>query len=270
MDIRETLARLADRWLADAIAFLPNLLLIALILALTIMLSRRTQVWVRRLAGRTDAPPEIGELLGRMARVGILIIGVLFVLQRFGLDQEALSFIAGLGIAGIVLGFALQDIVKQFAAGVLLLMLRPFRVGDEVRIGDFAGAVVEIQLRATVLKTVDGDEVLIPNADVYTTPIINMSRYHQRRRMIALTLPATSDVERTRATLVQAISGVPGVLHDPPPSIIGTGLDDAAVKIELRFWVDERASTPEAVATAVVDLARRTIATIAEDARTPG
>jgi small-conductance mechanosensitive channel len=267
MDFRETLARLADRWLADAAAFLPNLIFIALILVLTILLSRRTQGWVRRLSGRTAAPPEIGELLGRIARISILIVGVLFVLQRFGLDQAALSFIAGLGIAGIVIGFALQDIVKQFAAGVLLLMLRPFRVGDEVRIGDFAGAVVEIQLRATVLKTVDGDEVLIPNADVYTTAIINKSRYHQRRRTIALTLPATSNVERTRAALVQAISGVPGVLRDPPPSIIGTGLADAAMQIELRFWVDERASAPDAVATAVVDVVKRTMA---EEARTPG
>jgi small conductance mechanosensitive channel len=267
MDFRETLARLLDRWFADAIAFLPNLLLIALILLLTIMLARRTQGWVRQLSGRTAAPPEIGELLGRMARVGILIIGVLFVLQRFGLDQAALSFIAGLGIAGIVIGFALQDIVKQFAAGVLLLMLRPFHVGDEVRIGAFTGAVVEIQLRATVLKTVDGDEVLIPNADVYTTAIVNMSRYHQRRRTIALTLPATSDVERTRATLVQAISGVPGVLRNPPPSIIETSLVDAAVRVELRFWVDERASAPDAVATAVVEVVRRALA---EESPTPG
>jgi small conductance mechanosensitive channel len=264
MDFRETLARILDRWVADAVAFLPNLILIALILALTIIISRRTQGWVRQLSGRTAAPPEIGELLGRMARIGILIVGILFVLQRFGLDQAALSFVAGLGIAGIVIGFALQDIVKQFAAGVLLLMLRPFRVGDEVRIGDFAGAVVEIQLRATVLKTADGDEVQIPNADVYTTAIVNMSRYHRRRRTIALSLPAGSDVERVRATLVQAISAIPGVLRDPPPTIIGTGFDEATVKIELRFWVDERASAPDAVATEVINAAMHALEDAAE------
>lgn len=265
MDIRA----LFDRWYADAVGFLPNLALIALILVLAILLSRRTQVWVRRLSARTAAPPEIGELLGRMARVGILTIGILFALQRFGLDQAALSFVAGLGIAGIVIGFALQDIVKQFAAGVLLMMLRPFRTGDEVRIGNFTGAVVEIQLRATVLKTAEGDEVLIPNADVYTTAIVNMSRYHRRRRAVALLLPAGSDIEQARAALEPAIRAVPGVLPDPAAAVLATAIDADGVKLELRFWVDERAGSPDAVATAVVGAARRALHAPDTPAATP-
>src|SRR5262245_55560218 len=156
--------------------FLPTLMWIAVALGLTIVLSRRVQGVVRRLSERTQAPREIGDLLGRIARIGILLLGLLVVLELLGWGQAALSFVAGLGIAGIVIGFALQDIVKQFAAGVLLLMLRPFRVGDQVKIGAFEGRVVEVQIRATVLKTKDGDEVMIPNADVYTNAIVNSSR----------------------------------------------------------------------------------------------
>src|SRR5215216_4653809 len=164
-------------WYQTTIRFLPNLILIAIILALTIVISRRTQGLVRRFSERTQAPPEIVDLLGRMGRFFVLAIGLLLVLGRLGLSDAVISFVAGLGIAGIVIGFALQDIVKQFAAGVLLLMLRPFRIGDDVKIGNFEGRVIQVQLRATVLKTNSGDEVLIPNADVYSTAIVNASRY---------------------------------------------------------------------------------------------
>src|SRR5262249_3279177 len=160
-------------WYQHTFDFVPNLLLIALIVATTLIISRRTQGLVQRLVGRTQAPPGVVDLLGRLARIGILALGLTLVLQQLGWSQAALGFLAGLGIVGIAIGFAIQDIVKQFAAGVLLLMLRPFSIGDNVKIGTFEGHVTQVQLRATVLKTANGDEVLIPNADVYTTAITN-------------------------------------------------------------------------------------------------
>src|SRR5262245_58524531 len=112
-------------WYQNPIDLLANLLLIVVILVATRVISRRTQAVVQGLARRTEAPSEIVDLLGRMARIGIVAVGFLLVLYRLGWSDAALSFVAGLGILGIAIGFALQDIVKQFAAGVLLLMLRP-------------------------------------------------------------------------------------------------------------------------------------------------
>jgi small-conductance mechanosensitive channel len=241
-----------DNWTNNVLNFLPTLLIILLILVATRIISRRTQGLVNRLAGRTQAPPGVVDLLGRLARFGIVALGLLLVLDRLGWSQAALSFLAGLGIVGIAIGFALQDIVKQFAAGVLLLMLRPFRIGDQVKIGEFEGQVMQVQLRATVLKTVRGDEVLIPNADVYTTAITNSSRYQQRRHDIPLTLAATTDLAQTRSALIQAVERVQGVSHNPAPAIIATGMDGQAPKLEVRFWVDEQASNVEAVKTAVI------------------
>src|SRR5262249_23866915 len=162
----------------------------------------------------------------------------------------------------LVIGFALQDIVKHFAAGVLLLMLRPFRIGDEVRIGAFVGHVQDVQLRATVLKTNDGSEVLIPNADVYNSAIVNLSRYALHRHSVALELPASLDLEHTRAALEQALGDVPGVAADPPPSVVITGLNGKAATVELRLWVDERAHLPDAVTTAALAASRRALAQI--------
>lgn len=248
---------IVNQWFDDMLRFLPTLLFIALILLLMIIISRRTQWFVQRLSGRTKAPPEIGELLGRVGRIAVLVVGTLLILGRLGLGDAVISFVAGLGIVGIVIGFALQDIVKQFAAGVLLLMLRPIRIGDEVKIGNFKGKVMEIQLRATVLKTADGDEVLIPNADVYTTPIVNESRYRVRRRVVTLKVARTIDLERVRFELQQALEKLPGVVDDPPPSVVGIEVDENVVKIELRFWVDERKNNPDALATDAIAAARR-------------
>jgi small-conductance mechanosensitive channel len=241
-----------NRWLDNAIAFLPTLLAIGVILILTRIISRRTQGLVLRMTERTQAPPEIIDLLGRLARFVVLAIGLLLVLERLNLSGPVLGFVASLGIAGIIIGFALQDIVKQFAAGVLLLMLRPFRVGDEVKIGAFEGRVTQVQLRATVLKTINGDEVLIPNADVYSTAIVNQSRYTLHRHDIALTIPPEADLGRTRSTITQAIAEVPGIAANPAPSIVATGLEGQAAKLEVRFWTDGQGNSAETVKTGVI------------------
>jgi small-conductance mechanosensitive channel len=247
-------------WYDNIIGFVPTLALIGIILIVTLVASRRTQAFVRRFTERTQAPAEIIDLLARAARLAVLAVGAILVLGQLGLDQAVFSFIASLGIAGIIIGFALQDIVKQFAAGVLLLMLRPFRVGDQVKIGAFEGRVVEVQLRATVLKTVNGDEVLIPNADVYSTAIVNHTRYDLQRYDIPLTLPPEADLARARAAIAQAIAGVPGVLANPPASVMATGLDGQLVKLEVRFWVSENGNNQDTVRTGVVAAIRRALA----------
>jgi small-conductance mechanosensitive channel len=246
-------------WYPRVVQALPNLVLIAVILLITIVLSRRTQSFVRHVSERSQAPPEIIDLFGRVARFAVVALGTLMVLDRLNLSGAVLSFIAGLGIFGIVIGFALQDIVKQFAAGVLLLMLRPFRIGDEVKIGAFEGRVMQVQLRATVLKTTGGDEVLIPNADVYSTAIVNLSRYNLRRHSIALSVPPGADLARIRAALALALAGVPGVAANPAPSIVATGLADMAVKLEARFWIDEHTNSVDLVTTGVVAALRRAL-----------
>jgi small-conductance mechanosensitive channel len=264
MEADGMVATLKD-WSQTTIDFLPSLLVIALIVVATLVIARRTQGLVQKLAGRTQAPPGVIDLLARLARIGILALGLLMVLDRLGWRQAALSFLAGLGIVGIAIGFALQDIVKQFAAGVLLLMLRPFSIGDQVKIGAFEGQVVQVHLRATVLKTVNGDEVLIPNADVYTTAITNTSRYQQRRHDISLSLMPAADLARTRAALIQAVGEVPGILDTPAPTVVATGMDGQAPKLEVRFWIDEHASDADGVKTVLMVALQQALAQPVEE-----
>jgi len=258
-------ARMGDtlnNWTQNTLSFLPHLLVIALILVAMRVIVHRTPALVQKLARRTQAPPVVVDLLVQLVRLGIVALGIFLVLDQLGWRQATLSFLAGLGIVGIAIGFALQDIVKQFAAGVLLLMLRPFNIGDHVKIGVFEGQVMQVQLRATILKTVNGDEVLIPNADVYTTAITNTSRYRLRRHDIPLSLPPTTDLAQTRAALIQAVSEIPGVVADPIPVIVATSMDEHVPKLQLRFWIDERAGDGDVdtIKTAVIVAVQRTLA----------
>jgi small-conductance mechanosensitive channel len=244
MDV-ETLIASAREWG-------PRLVTALLVAALTLFLAGRLQRLVEGITRRARGPASLGELLGRAASVTLLVLGGLVVLNVLQLGPAVFSFIAGLGIVGIILGFALQDIGRQFASGVLLLTLRPFEVGDEIKVKEFQGAVVDVRLLSIVLRSDDGREVLIPNADVYINPIVNFSRYGLQRNAVALTLPAGEGLERARARLLGVLRALEGVAAEPPPELVLTEIVDAGVRGEARFWVNNREHDGEAVRSAAV------------------
>lgn len=249
------LERLVRGWLATAVSYLPTLLLILAIILVAIIVSRRSQSLVMGMAERAKIPSDLAGLLVRAVRIGVYILAAMLILDRLQFGRAVTSFVAGLGITSIVVGFALQDIVKQFAAGILLTILRPFKVGDCIRVSGFEGHVQEIQLRATVLKTAEGDEVLIPNADVYNNALINKSRHAIRNRTLTLRAPRAVALGPLRADVLKAIAAVPGVAASPAPTLEATGLEDAAIVLALHFAVDSRTASPDTVVTQVLTCA---------------
>lgn len=245
-------------WILAAFRFLPRLILIAVILIITIYASRWLQLVVQNLSKRTKAPGDIGVLLGRMIRILVLVIGFMLVLNQLGWTQVVVGFITGLGLTGIVLGFALQDVVKQFAAGVLLMMMQPFRTGDYILVNGYAGNVVEIQMRVTVLKTSEGDEVLIPNADVYSTAVTNKSRYDVRRRTVSFKVP-DARFDAIRPHVLTAAQSVRGVAPNPAPEVVASGMDKGEIPVELQFWVDTTIGDADEIVNRVIGVLQRTL-----------
>lgn len=249
-------AALAREWFGAAVGFLPTLLLILLILLVAMFVAGRSQRVVAGVAERARLPSEMAVLAVRVVRIGVFVLAAMLILDKLQFGTAVTSFVAGLGITSIVVGFALQDIVKQFAAGVLLVVLRPFRVGECIKVNGFEGRVEEIQLRATVLKTVEGDEVFIPNADVYNNALVNKSRYHLHRSVLALHIPRGADLEKVRAGMLKAVAAVPGVVETPAPALVATALDADKISLELRVWINTHQSDPDSVMTAVIGAAR--------------
>lgn len=237
----ETLDRLWQHWGEILLTSIPRIVQAVLVLVVVLFVDDRAQRVMEREVAQRSGQRELARLLGRMARIAVLVIGVVIVLGIFQQTNLVASFIASLGVAGLVIAFALQDITKNFAAGVLLLIQRPFRLDDRIRVKDFEGTVVDITLRATALRTADGDEVLIPNADVYSGAITNLTRYPQRRITVPFTLPPGVDVDGVLSSILEEINATPALsTHSPTtpaPDIVITSVNKDGLQCLARVWV---------------------------------
>ncbi|NJN94602.1 MAG: mechanosensitive ion channel family protein [Anaerolineales bacterium] len=151
---------------------------------------------------------------------------------------DVTGFVAGLGIVGFTVGFALQDIAQNFIAGILLLIQQPFSIGDSVEVNGYGGVVTNIEIRSTTVRTWDGLLVIIPNADVYGNPITNYSKIDQRRISIIVGVAYESDLHKVDETLLAVAAGLPGVKKDPAPQVVFNEFGDPAIKATLYFWID--------------------------------
>jgi small-conductance mechanosensitive channel len=154
--------------LAQAIVWVPTVAVAFSVLLLFLVLSRLAHFGVLRVVERTRAHGPLGQLLASIARVGLLILGLVTALGTLGVN--ILGIVAGLGLTGFALGFALKDSIANLLAGVLILLYRPFEVGDRIDVGGLAGRVTHVDLRYTELDA-ESERVLVPNSKLLTDPI---------------------------------------------------------------------------------------------------
>jgi len=195
--------------------------------------------WVQRLVARgLDRVPwmdaTLKPFLARLVWWVIVIFVLVAVLNQFGVQTT--SVIAVLGAAGLAIGLALQGTLANVAAGVMLLILRPFNVGEYVDAGGDSGTVVEIGLFNTELKTFDGLCRLIPNAKIWSNTITNFSRNPTRRLDVPVGIAYGDDVNGAMALLMGVLTADGRILADPAPEVMVKELADSAVVINLRCW----------------------------------
>ena len=173
-------------------------------------------------------------LTNRIVRWSVIGLGLVLALQQAGQDVSA--FLAGLGILGFTLGFALQDVSANFISGMLLLYEQPFNMGDLIDVAGYTGTVQDVDLRATELVMLDGRVVLIPNRDVFTNTITNFSRTDRRRISLEVGVAYDSDLKLVRQTALKAIRTVEGLLEDPEPRVVFNNFGDSAINFTLYYW----------------------------------
>ncbi len=150
------------------------------------------------------------------------------------------TIISSLGIGSVAIGFAFKDILQNLLAGILLLINRPYRRGDQIVVKDFEGTVEHIQSRATLLKTYDGRRVIIPNSDVYTSPVIVNTAFPQRRSQFDIGIGYADDVGKSCAIFAEAIATVEGVEAEPVTEVLPWALDDSYVTVRARWWTGSK------------------------------
>ncbi len=206
--------------------------------ALTVFLaSVGVALVLRRLLVRfvdREADRRLGRLLGRLLSVVVVSVGTIYALDVVGVRIGPL--VGAVGIGGIALAIGSQSILQNLIAGVLLQVRHPFRIGDQIKSGDYEGAVDDVNLRTVELTTYDGLTVYLPNAEVLDSPIVNYTRTPWSRTELTIGVAYDTDLDRAREVLLQACRVVPEVRDRPPPEAWVFQFGASSIDIALRYW----------------------------------
>lgn len=187
---------------------------------------------VRKFLNFRHVDKDVVSFVSSLVYFIILTVAVLSALSKFGIQTT--SFIAVLGAAGFAVGLALQGSLSNFAAGVLILLFRPFKIGDVIRAAGTEGKVQDIHLFVTELATGDNIQVIVPNSAIMSGIIMNMNGYDKRRIDLVMAISADASIAQARATAMRLMTGDPRVLEDPAPSVSVKA--QSAGQVELWVW----------------------------------
>lgn len=227
-------------WYADAgiteilITFGFNLLIALVILFVGMRLGRWTQRWAEKVMRKKEMDDILVDFIGTIIWWLVLAITFVAALQKMGIP--ATSLVAVLGAAGLAIGLALKDSLSNFAAGVMLVMFRPFAKGDFVEAAGESGVVDEIHLVNTLLVTPDNREVTLPNGAIWNSPIINYTTRDTRRIDMEFGVGYGDDLKVAAEILMRVCNEHPKVLKDPAPVVLMTALADSSVNFWVRPW----------------------------------
>lgn len=215
-----------DNWMGAVVGLLA-------FFAMTLCASWAARI-VRGICGKAKVEETLARFFSKMAKWAVLLIGTLIILGTFGVDTAGFSVI--LGAMGLAVGMALQGTLGNFASGVMLLIFRPFKVGDVVSAAGVVGKVFEIELFTTVLDTPDNRRIIVPNGAIFGGTIENISHHSTRRCDVAVGTDYGADLDATRAVLDKAAASVAERIEDPGHQIVLASLGDSCIDWKIRVW----------------------------------
>jgi small conductance mechanosensitive channel len=214
----------------------PKLLMAIGILVVGVLVAKILRAGIRKMLGLKHVPPIVASFVTNIAYIGMLAFVVIAAMQAIGIATT--SFIAVLGAAGLAVGLALQGSLSNFAAGFMLVIFRPFKLGDFVDAGGTTGVVEEIQVFSTILKTPDNKKVIVPNSSITGGNIINFSAHDKRRVDWVFGVSYSDDIDKVKATIRRVVEADKRVHKDPAVFIVLSALADSSVNFTVRAWAN--------------------------------
>ena len=226
-----------------AISLLQIFLLVGLLILVFWISSRTKRFLFNRFLVHSGLDRSLQYAISQIASNVVLVVGIFVVLQNTGIHLEALTVFAG--AVGVGIGFGLQNITSNFISGLVILAERPITIGDLVEVGGVTGQVQKIRARSTVLVTSDNITTIIPNQKFIDSPVTNWTYGDPKVRFrIPVGVAYGSDVEKVRATLIEAAAEDPHTLDDPAPSVFFVEFGSSSLNFELVAWSDEMSHRP--------------------------
>jgi len=232
--IWQTLRNLGNGFFAQ----LPYIILGIVLVGVFVVVARIVKRVIHAAGERTRLDVTLADLLGRLASLLIIILGIFVAAVVIFPTFKPGDLITGLGITSVAVGFAFKDVLQNFFAGILILWRRPFIVGDQLKFREFEGTIEEINVRSTRIKTFDGERAVIPNGDVYTNAVLVKTAYDRRRVRFVVGIGYLDDIEKGRSTIKAVLDKTEGVMPDPGPWIYVSELAPSSVNFTVYFWVE--------------------------------
>ena len=218
----------------DVIRFVKAVILALIVLVVIKLVSMAARKIIARSFKKFEGDISLTHATYTIVRTLIWVIGLLIILDLFGFNTA--SILTVLGAAGLAIGLAMKDSLSNIAAGIMLLILRPYKVGDYIDSGSVSGTIQQMGLFSTILKTPDGLFVSTPNSVVFGTPIKNYSRNPTRRSDITVGIAYADSLPVAVKAMKEIMEREPMVLKDPAPEVLVSELADSSVQLTLRYW----------------------------------
>ncbi len=231
----EQINQYAEQAISMALEYAPKLALALVTLVVGLWIIKAFGKWLGATMLKREVDPSLRGFVKSLSVTVLKILLAVTVASMVGIEMT--SFIAILGAASLAVGLAMQGTLQNFAGGVLILLLKPFKVGDFIETGDYAGSVETIQIFHTTLVTPDGNHVILPNSSISSASLINFSTHPTRKLDLVMGIAYDDDIDLARKTLLGLVDADDRVLDEPKPEVLLTELGDSSVNLTLRCWL---------------------------------
>lgn len=226
--------------LSSAVKIFPAIVTALIIIMLTRYAAQFAIRVADKIGHRTLKSKSLQSLLKKAANISTWILGIVLACVVAFPGLRLGDIIATLGLGSVAVGFAFQDIFKNFLSGILILIQRPFRIDDQIVIGDYEGTIEQIDIRTTKIRTYTGERILMPNSEVFTSAVRVRTAYSKRRTDLAVGVDYNTSLPEAKRILLDAIKSVEGVLNKPDAEIDIVAFGDSSIDLVVRYWTKPR------------------------------
>lgn len=236
---------------------LPKISIALLVLLLTWALAKITTALATRGLGHNVKNPFVLRMGARLFAVPVVVIGVYLVLKLTGLTNLAMTVVGGTGILGLVIGIAFKDIAENFLASILISIQRPFKIGDYILVDGHEGVVQSVTTRGTVIMTLEGNHIHIPNAIIYKNTIVNVTANPNIRKQFTVGIGYDDSITHAQQIAMQVMTNHEAILAEPEPQVLVDNLGAATVNLIVYFWVNGQKNSATKVKSAMIRLIKK-------------
>ena len=236
---------------------LPKISIALLVLILTWVLAKIAASLASRILSHKVKNPFVLRMGAKLFAVPVVVIGLYLVLQLTGLTNLAMTVVGGTGLLGLVIGIAFKDIAENFLASILISVQRPFKIGDYIMVDGREGVVQSVTTRGTVIMTLEGNHIHIPNAIIYKNTIVNVTANPNIRKQFTVGIGNNDSITNAQQVALEVLNKHEAILKEPEPQVLVDSLGAATVNLIVYFWVNGQKNSSTKVKSAMIRLIKK-------------